>query len=78
MEQRSPGTPVFHLESFCTVPWNNSQHWEWLLQKVLLQWMRTSKSAKYSVSDVKILKIWTPQKSAIITLKFEHGGFTID
>ena len=26
---------------------------------------------------VKILKIRTPEKFAVITLKFEHGGFTI-
>ena len=23
---------------------------------------------------VKILNIWTPEKFAVITLKFEHGG----
>ena len=25
----------------------------------------------------KVLKIWTPQKIAVIILKFEQGGFTI-
>ena len=27
---------------------------------------------------VKILKIWTPEKFAVIILKFEQGGFTIE
>ena len=30
------------------------------------------------VSNVKILKIRTPEKVAVITLKFEHGGFTAE
>ena len=29
-------------------------------------------------STVKVLKIWTPEKVAVITLKFEQGGFTIE
>ena len=28
--------------------------------------------------NVKILKIWTPEKFAVITLKFEQGGFIIE
>ena len=27
---------------------------------------------------VKILKIWTPEKIAVITLKFEQRGFTVE
>ena len=30
------------------------------------------------VFTVKILKIWTPKKFAVNTLKFEEGGFTIE
>ena len=27
---------------------------------------------------VNFLKFWTPEKFAVITLKFEHGGFTVE
>ena len=30
------------------------------------------------IYTVKIHKIWTPEKFAVITLKFEQGGFTIE
>ena len=29
-------------------------------------------------NTVKILKIWTPEKFTVITLKFVRGGFTIE
>ena len=29
-------------------------------------------------STIKLLKIWTPQKFAVITLKFEQGGFIVE
>ena len=32
----------------------------------------------YMYSTVKILKIRTPEKTAVITLKFEQHGFTIE
>ena len=30
------------------------------------------------VITVKLLKNWTPEKFAVITLKFEQGGFTME
>ena len=33
---------------------------------------------RMKVYTVKILKFWTPKKFAVITLKFEQGGSTIE
>ena len=33
---------------------------------------------RYKFNTVKIQKIWTPEKFAVNTLKFEQGGFTIE
>ena len=30
------------------------------------------------LGTVKLLKIWTPETLAVITIKFEQGGFTIE
>ena len=32
----------------------------------------------YECITVKLLKIWTLEKFAVITVKFEQGGFTIE
>ena len=36
------------------------------------------KFLSYHLSTVKILKIQTPEKFAVITLKFGQGGFTVE
>ena len=33
-------------------------------------------SFKYTLGTVKVLNVWTPQKFAVMTLKFEQDGFT--
>ena len=33
---------------------------------------------RHEWATIKLLKIWTPEKFAVIILKFEQGGFTLE
>ena len=39
---------------------------------------RASKALDRGTSRKTTVKIWTPEKFAVITLKFEQGGFTAE